>query len=1031
MFNTVNESLIKQIPDVYGVDNERLPQSLSRVYARIICLKTKYEAGRLPFNNAELNDDYRELENLSNMLELYLMDNAKHDNRKAIAYVAATGRKQMGMIRNRQKEPLTLQFIPEEVYAALLYVISGSLADAQEVASRFVVDDDTKEWNGQIMLCLKWLLEGDLHKIESRKEIILNREAPLELAEELLWRECVRGIKHLAAFLLHGTNYENEEFNRVEELSCYDFKIGGESRTKIYSGALLLSKLLAMTAMVLKEHALIGIEVPKGIWDRDWQDTKLQMVKSRPYLWDNHIDAINKGILNVGTSAVITFPTGAGKTTLSELKIAACLLTGKDIIYLVPTHALEHQVYKSMDKLVKRLNCPVAQNRDGEFALLEEDGEDIPIKVMTPEHCLTVMTVNSAQFEDVGLVVFDEFHMMSGEEWDGRAVDSMLLMTELLTHLPSADYLLISAMVSNGNEVAEWIAGATGKECLLFDNPWKPTSQLQGCVVYNSTRLAELVQDIKSTKRSISKKTPPKELQDRMVIQPECLFCLKAVWDTLDINDYYHGDILDYSIRLSVGHNQNNGNWYLSANYNEVAAEIAAKYASIGMKTIVFALGPRDANRINKTLQGLIEENHYDFFASNFRKQVDLIGLELGGFEYSYLADCISSTLHHSNLIPEERVVSEDYFTSKDGVPVMVATPTIAQGINLPADVVLIAGSSRFDKRKQMREQIDAHEILNAAGRAGRAGFRSHGTAILIASKPIGMENTNIYKIWGDIKDEIFSKGDRCLDVKDPLGDVLNKVEEGVRPLFLFKIQGEDDDIKEKIGKSLYAYKMQRDNRKTEYERQVERLISVVNENKSDNSMLATLAIKTRTDENTVRRLLEDIEDRQDTPDTVNMNTKDLLKWVSYLLCSNSDLFEVLLGNDYASERGKKVLGMKESQAWDAISIKRLFDLAVTYVSGATYLDIEKGLGKNPDNRLTKAREFVLKVIPAISYACGTVIQILMAWYEAHGFDMDELPRDFKVFSLCVKEGVTDYEMLLTKYKKKLMRVECHQMLHR
>lgn len=1031
MFNTVNESLIKQIPDVYGVDNERLPQMLSRVYARIICLKTKYEAGRLPFNNAELNENYRELDNLSNMLELYLMNNNNHDNRKAVAYVAATGRKLMGMIRERHEEPLTLQYIPEEVYAALLYVISGSLAEAQEVASNFIVEVDTMEWSSQIMLCLKWLLEGKLHKVERRKDIELHREDSSILAEELLWRECVRGIKHLAGYLSHGIGYENEEFKKVEKLSCYELKIEGECKTKIYSGALLLSKLLSMAAVVLKEHALIATETPKGISKGDWLETKLQMVKSRPYLWDNHIDAINKGVLNVGTSAVITFPTGAGKTTLSELKIVTCLLSGKDIIYLVPTHALEHQVYRSMNKLVERLNSPVVQNRDGEFALLEEDRENIPIKVMTPEHCLTIMTVNPTQFEDVGLVVFDEFHMMSGEEWEGRAVDSMLLMTELLTYLPSADYLLISAMVSNGDEIAAWIAGATSRECLLFDNPWKPTSQLQGCVVYNSTRLAELWQEINYTKRNISQKTPPSKLQDKMTIQPECLFCLKTVWDTLDINDYYHGDILDYSIRLNVGYNQNNGNWYLSSNYNEVAAEIAAKYASIGMKTIVFALGPSDANKINKILQGLIEVNYSDFFANNFSKQAELIGLELGGFKYSFLADCMFSTLHHSNLIPEERVVSDDYFTSKDGVPVMVATPTIAQGINLPADVVLIAGSSRFDKRKQMRDQIDAHEILNAAGRAGRAGFRSHGTAILIASKPIGMEKTNIDKIWGDIKDEIFSKGDRCLEVKDPLGDVLKKVEEGIRPLFLFKIQGEVDAIKEKMGKSFYAYKMHRDHRKNDYDRQVESLISVVNDNKSDNTVLSALAVKTRTDENTVKRLLEDIENRPDTPNTVDMNTRDLLKWVSDLLSSNSDLFEILLGNDYASERGKKVLGMKETQAWDSMSIRRLFALAEAYVNGATFLDIEKGLGKKIDSHLIKAREFALKVIPAISYACGTIVQILIAWHEEHGYDIDELPRDIKVFSLCVKEGVTDYDMLMTKYRKKLMRVECHQMLQR
>ena len=42
---------------------------------------------------------------------------------------------------------------------------------------------------------------------------------------------------------------------------------------------------------------------------------------------------------------------GSGKTTLSELKIATNLLLGKRVLYLVPTHALEHQVAKDLNRL--------------------------------------------------------------------------------------------------------------------------------------------------------------------------------------------------------------------------------------------------------------------------------------------------------------------------------------------------------------------------------------------------------------------------------------------------------------------------------------------------------------------------------------------------------------------------------------------------------------------------------------------------------------------------------------------------------
>ena len=152
-------------------------------------------------------------------------------------------------------------------------------------------------------------------------------------------------------------------------------------------------------------------------------------------------------------SSVITYPTGAGKTTLSELKIASCLLADKRVIYLVPTHALENQVNNSLNKLTERINIFI-QNRDAEFSWFEEEEKDNTIMVMTPERCLALLRLNPEKLNNVGLIVFDEFHLVNGNSDNKRANDAMTLVVELLDIIPKADFFFVSAMVRNGADIA-------------------------------------------------------------------------------------------------------------------------------------------------------------------------------------------------------------------------------------------------------------------------------------------------------------------------------------------------------------------------------------------------------------------------------------------------------------------------------------------------------------------------------------------------------------------------------------------------
>lgn len=87
---------------------------------------------------------------------------------------------------------------------------------------------------------------------------------------------------------------------------------------------------------------------------------------------------------------------------------------------------------------------------------------------------------------------------------------------------------------------------------------------------------------------------------------------------------------------------------------------------------------------------------------------------------------------HNASLTNPERRVVEQAFRERT-LKVLVATPTLAAGINLPARRVIVRDTSRYEARIGMQAPIPAGEIHQMLGRAGRPRFDSAGEALLIA----------------------------------------------------------------------------------------------------------------------------------------------------------------------------------------------------------------------------------------------------------------------------------------------------------
>lgn len=86
---------------------------------------------------------------------------------------------------------------------------------------------------------------------------------------------------------------------------------------------------------------------------------------------------------------------------------------------------------------------------------------------------------------------------------------------------------------------------------------------------------------------------------------------------------------------------------------------------------------------------------------------------------------------HHAGLRPEQRKIIEDAFR-QNLVRVICSTPTLAAGVNLPAQRTILRDTKRYESGLGAA-YIPVSEYKQCAGRAGRPGYDDFGEAVIIA----------------------------------------------------------------------------------------------------------------------------------------------------------------------------------------------------------------------------------------------------------------------------------------------------------
>lgn len=84
--------------------------------------------------------------------------------------------------------------------------------------------------------------------------------------------------------------------------------------------------------------------------------------------------------------------------------------------------------------------------------------------------------------------------------------------------------------------------------------------------------------------------------------------------------------------------------------------------------------------------------------------------------------------LHHAGLVESDRQLSEELFLNNK-IQILVATSTLAWGVNLPAHLVVVKGTQFYDAKIEAYRDMDLTDVLQMLGRAGRPQFDNSGVA--------------------------------------------------------------------------------------------------------------------------------------------------------------------------------------------------------------------------------------------------------------------------------------------------------------
>ncbi|WP_192458034.1 DEAD/DEAH box helicase [Musicola keenii] len=457
---------------------------------------------------------------------------------------------------------------------------------------------------------------------------------------------------------------------------------------------------------------------PTGGEANDWPRLRelfiallLRRPKAEVDLWPSQIDAANRAV-DQADDLVVSLPTSAGKTRIAELCILRCLAGGKRVAFITPLRALSAQTettlqrtFGPLGKTISALYGSIGVSGFDEDAIRESD-----IVVATPEKLDFALRNDPSLLDDVGLLVFDEGHMIGLNE---REVRYEVQIQRLLRRADAHERRIVclSAILPDGDQLDDF-AGWLRRDHPggLIKHDWRPTRLRFGEVVWATPnarlnlRVGEERPWVQRFLTGVAPPTwvPPKRRRTRLFPNDQRELCLATAWRLVDDGQTV---LIFCPERRSV----------------EPFADVIVDLHERGALRSLLEADPA----VLATAIALGEE----WLGPN---SAILKCLRLG------------VALHHGALPTAYRKEIEGLLRSNI-LKVTISSPTLAQGLNLSATVVVMHSLHRAGTR------IDISEFKNVIGRAGRAYVDVEGVVLFPMFDEISRKRSNWETLINDL----------------------------------------------------------------------------------------------------------------------------------------------------------------------------------------------------------------------------------------------------------------------------------------